>query len=69
MVLSAVKEQGSLHFFNGDVIPHKKLCAGKDHSPYQVSLKYFLKYLLHLASHKVVLCGKKTGPTFRRLGF
>lgn len=24
MMLSAVKEQGSFHFFNGSVIPHKK---------------------------------------------
>lgn len=47
MVLSTGKEQGSFHFFNGDVIPHKMLCVGKDHSPYQASLKYFQKYPLH----------------------
>lgn len=41
MVLSAVKEHGSFHLFNGDVISHKNLCSGKDHSPYQISLKYF----------------------------
>lgn len=41
MVLSAVKKHGSFHLFNGDVISHKNLYSGKDHSPYQISLKYF----------------------------
>lgn len=40
VVLSAVKEQGSFHLLNGDVIPYKNLCSGKDR-PYQISLKYF----------------------------
>lgn len=68
MELSAVKEQGSFHFFNGDVIPHRKLCAGKDHSPYQISLKNF-KVSTSSWAYKEVLCGKKSGPAFRRPGF
>lgn len=61
-------EQGKFHIFTGGIIPHKKKYWGRSSSIPNI-FKIFLKVSISSWAHRVVLCGKKTGPAFRKYVF